>query len=87
MSTSEANSKLPTPVLVSLGQRVKALRKERGYSQEELAARSGLDRTHIAHIEHGRRNATITTVERVTFGLGISVAELFDTPDFRAVRH
>ena len=74
---------LPSSISERLGQRVKALRTERGYSQEQLAAHSGLDQTHIAHIEHGRRNATIITVERIAIGLDVSVAELFNTPEFR----
>ena len=87
MSSGKADSTIPASIKARLGQRVRELRRERGYSQEQFAARCGLDRTYIASVEHGRRNVTIATVERIASGLGISVAELFDTPEFRLPGH
>ncbi|HBK4768681.1 TPA: helix-turn-helix transcriptional regulator [Serratia liquefaciens] len=36
---------------IKFGQRVRELRKERGWSQEEFADRCGLDRTYVSGIE------------------------------------
>jgi transcriptional regulator with XRE-family HTH domain len=44
------------------GQIIKRLRKEKGWSQEELAHFSGLDRTYISLLERGLRNPTLTTL-------------------------
>lgn len=82
MSSGKTDATLPASIQVRFGQRVKALRLERGHSQERFAARCGLDRTYIASVEHGRRNVTIVTVERIASGLSMSVAEMFDTPEF-----
>ena len=60
------------------GQRIRALRKERGLSQEELAELSGLDRTYISGIERGLRNVALRNIEALAQALGVSMAELFE---------
>ena len=57
---------------------LKRLRKERGWSQEVLAAESGLDRTYISGIERRVKNPTITVVERVAKALECGLGELLD---------
>ena len=59
-----------------VGRNVKRIRKERGWSQEELAFESGLHRTYISGIERGARNPTVFILERIAATLGVSVAEL-----------
>ncbi|AJR09792.1 transcriptional regulator [Photobacterium gaetbulicola] len=46
-------------ILKPFGLHIKQLRKEAALSQEELAARSGLDRTYISGIERGLRNVSL----------------------------
>ena len=48
-----------------------------GLTQEELAHQSGLDRSYIGGVERGERNPTLTVIEKIAKGLGISLAELF----------
>ena len=43
-------------ILLQFGDKVRAFRKEKGYSQEELAYRSGLHRTYIGMIERAEKN-------------------------------
>jgi transcriptional regulator with XRE-family HTH domain len=38
--------------------RLLAIRKQLGLSQEELAARLGVNRCHVRRVEHGRYRAT-----------------------------
>lgn len=59
-----------------LSQNMRALRAERGLSQEELADRSGLDRTYISGVERGVRNPTITVLEKIALGLDVLAYEL-----------
>ncbi|MGH6710920.1 MAG: helix-turn-helix domain-containing protein [Bradyrhizobium sp.] len=47
-------------------------------SQEELAARMGVEQYYISGLEAGRRNPTIETVARVAEALQVKVAQLFD---------
>ena len=57
---------------------MKRLRKERGWSQEALAAEAGLDRTYISGIERRVKNPTITVVERVAKALACGLGDLLD---------
>lgn len=61
-----------------VGLRIKELRNKRGWSQEELAHLSGLDRTYITSVEKGRRNISIVNIEKLSNALGISLKEFFD---------
>ena len=57
---------------------MKRLRKERGWSQEALAAEAGLDRTYISGIERKVKNPTVTVVDRVAVALKCSHGDLLD---------
>lgn len=46
-------------------------------TQEDLADRSGLDRSYIGGVERGERNPTLTVIEKIAAGLGLPVAQLF----------
>ena len=61
-----------------LAANMKALRKERGWSQETLAGEAGLDRTYISGIERKVKNPTITVVDRIAKALGCKLGELLD---------
>ncbi len=63
-------------ILERFGQRVRELRKEQGYSQENFAYACELDRTYVGGIERGERNVALRNIERIADTLGISVAEL-----------
>ena len=60
-----------------IGNRIRELRKETGLSQEEFAAKIGMDRTYFASVELGKRNISIVNLEKIADGLDISLAELF----------
>lgn len=60
------------------GRRLRALRVERGLSQEELAHRAGLDRTYISSCEAGRRNVTLRTICRLAAALETRPATLIE---------
>ena len=61
-----------------VGKRIKYLRQEKRLSQEKLALKAGIDRTYLAGIESGKRNATITSLAKVVKALDITMAEFFD---------
>lgn len=56
-----------------IGQRIAALRKVAGLTQEELAIRAQLQRTHIGRIEAGRYAVTLETVQAIAQALGMTV--------------
>ena len=63
-------------LLLKLGKRVRALRLDRGWTQEELAHRSGLNRSYMSEVERGRSDVSLTTLQKIARPLGISLAEL-----------
>ncbi|WP_339687973.1 helix-turn-helix transcriptional regulator [Gimesia maris] len=65
-------------ILVRFGQRVRKLRKEQGYSQENFAYTCELDRTYIGGIERGERNLSLRNIERIADTLKVSLAELME---------
>ena len=61
-----------------LGLNVRALRGERGLSQEALAFECRLHRTYISGVERGIRNPTVTVVEKIARALGVPASRLLD---------
>ena len=67
----------PSPdVLVALGQAVRALRLERGFSQERLAEESGLHPRYISDVERGHRNVGMVNVDRLARALSVDLPTL-----------
>jgi transcriptional regulator with XRE-family HTH domain len=61
-----------------LGQNLRRLRDEKGWSQEDFADRAGIHRTYVSDIERGMRNPTVTVVEKLAKPLGVSPGSLLD---------
>ena len=59
------------------GERVRALRKERGYSQEAFADACGLHRTYVGAIERGERNVAIDNIAKIAAALKVDTGDLF----------
>jgi transcriptional regulator with XRE-family HTH domain len=57
-------------LLHAFGITLKHFRKEKSWSQEELADHSGLDRTYISLLERGHRNPTLSTLFSLANCLG-----------------
>lgn len=55
-----------------ISQIIKA-RSEQGLTQEELAARTGLQRSNISRLESGNYNPSIELLARVAKGLGMEL--------------
>ena len=56
-----------------IGLRIATLRKLAGMSQEQLADRAGLQRTHVSRIEAGKYDVTAYTVQLIAEALGMTV--------------
>lgn len=53
-----------------------ALRRDRGWSQEELAFEAGLHRTFVAHVERQVRNIALDNIEKLALALGVEPYQL-----------
>lgn len=63
----------------AFGQSVRFFRKEKGWSQEDLAHAAGLHRTHISIIERGQQNLTLDVIYKLADVLEIQTSKLFET--------
>jgi transcriptional regulator with XRE-family HTH domain len=61
----------------AFGDQVRALRREREWTQEQLAEAAAMDRSYLAGVETGSRNATLDIIDRLARALGVRIAELF----------
>lgn len=61
---------------VSLGARIKTLRKLQSFTQEKLAEMAELNATYIGQIERGEKSPTLDTLGKISNAFDISVSEL-----------
>ena len=59
------------------GQVIGRLRVQQGQSQEELAKKAGIARSHLAMIENGKKSASVETLWRIAEALNIMMSDLF----------
>ena len=67
------NEEMKQQVRERIGNRIAALRKKAGLTQEQLADRAGLQRTHVGRIEAGRYAVTLEVVQAIAQSLGMTV--------------
>jgi len=61
-----------------LGNKVRLLRKERGWSQERLAHEANIERSYMGAIERGERNPTLKKIYQISVALRVPARELFN---------
>ena len=71
-------------IRVALGERIRALRKAAGFSQESFADRVGIHRTYGGELERGEANVTLENLVKVASALGITLSDLFHGVEKRA---
>ena len=67
--------------------RLRQLREKRGLSIYRLAQTSDVSQSFISAIEAGQKVPTVTILDRICGGLGVSLAEFFDTNPMPAPTH
>lgn len=65
------------------GQKVKELREEKGFSIEQLANISNVDRNYISDIEKGKRNVSIEIIEKIIKALDNDFPTFFNNNQFK----
>lgn len=60
-----------------LGRKVQKLRKGTSLSQEKLAEKINISRTHMGHIEQGRKSPSLKVMTKLARALRVKVSELF----------
>ncbi len=60
-----------------LGSKIQKLRKGIDLSQEELASKLGISRTHMGHIEQGIKSPSLKLLSKISKELKTDIADLF----------
>jgi len=60
----------------ALAQNVRRLRKQKGWSQDQLAAEVGIEQNAVSLIENARSNPTLLVIEGLANALGTQLQEL-----------
>jgi transcriptional regulator with XRE-family HTH domain len=72
--------------LKKLGERIQLLRKEKGWTQKDLAYRIGMEVSNLSVIENGKSNPQVLTIARIAGALEIEPKDLlsfaFDVKQF-----
>ncbi len=61
----------PPTIRDALSGNIRALRRQRGISQDELAFQADMHRTYLSDIERTARNVTLDVVERLALALAV----------------
>lgn len=67
------------------GSKIRALRKNAGLTQGELAQRTGISPSYLNLIEMNKRTVAGALIDRVAAGLGVERSELDDTAERRTI--
>jgi ribosome-binding protein aMBF1 (putative translation factor) len=67
---------LPMHVSSRFGERLRDLRRKRGWTQLRVAIDFGIDRTFISDVERGRKSISLGMLEVIALGFKISLSEL-----------
>ena len=67
-----------------IGVRIKEIRNERNLTQEAVAWSADIDRTFMNHVENGKRNLSIKSLEKIVVqGFGMSIQDFFNYDLFK----
>ena len=81
-ATRQPSSPLPLPTRQPppYGARLRAARRARGLTAQQVAAAVGVTKGFIAQIERGEASPSVATLLRICDALGLAVGSLFETP-------
>lgn len=60
-----------------IGARIREIRGSKNLTQEQLAWEADVDRTYMNHVENGRKNISIESLEKIIRALNITMADFF----------
>jgi transcriptional regulator with XRE-family HTH domain len=67
---------MSTDICEQFGKRLRHLRKERGWSQEDLAHRVGIDISFLSELENGKAEPCLRKMKELAQGLGVTLSRL-----------
>lgn len=71
-------SSITMQITEKIGARITQLRKQKNLSQQKFAYAAEMERTYLNHIEKGRKNISVITLQKVISASGLSFKDFFD---------
>ena len=70
---------MSTPdIRVQFGDRIRALRLKRGWTQVKMADFLAMDRSYLSEIETGKKDPSLTMLKSIAEGLSMTLSKLID---------
>ncbi len=63
--------------IFNYGERLRELRRQRGFTQEEVALRADITTSYYGQIERGSANPSVALLEKICAVMGISISDIF----------
>lgn len=63
--------------MTEIGERIRVLRKEHGFSLEELSHKSGVALATLSRLENGKGSGTFKTHQKIAEALGLAISQLY----------
>lgn len=63
--------------IFNYGERLRDLRRERGFTQEEVALRADITTSYYGQLERGTANPSVAMLEKICAVMGISICDIF----------
>ena len=79
-------NQLPETIMdlkTKVGKRISQLRKAKDLSQEKFSYEADMERTYLTHIENGRKNISLSTLDKIINALGTTPREFFNSKEFK----
>lgn len=62
----------------SVGERIRLIRRSKGFSQEKVALIANLTTSYIGQVERGVKSPTVDSLEKIALALNVNVFDFFD---------
>ena len=67
-------------MLITMGRHIRAIRKDKGLTLDEVADKANISRRRLSDIELGKSNAKVTTLAAIAKALGTYVGYIINEP-------
>jgi len=67
---------MSSDICVQFGKRIRQRRKDRGWSQEELAFRVGMDVSYLSEVETGKKEPCLRKISDLAKSLDVTISQL-----------
>jgi transcriptional regulator with XRE-family HTH domain len=68
-------------ICISLGERIRDLRKERGWRQIDLSVQAHISENYVSDLEIGKKEIGLRTLQAVALALGVKTSDLLKDLD------